>query len=311
MDDSPRTPRVAEAGQFYDWIDLSSQMALSFRMLSRMNAVLGRREAMEYWHGRAEELGALINAELWCPRTRFYHDRMLPNNFVGHKTVAAFWPILAEICPATRLEALIEHLQDPEEFNRRTPVPSLAADDANYCPWGTYWVGGVWAPTNYMITRGLMRAEQGDVAHAIAMAYLGGLARTYKFVTPHTLWECYSAEEDLPGRAAYTRERVKPDFVGWSGIGPIAMLIENVLGIDLDAPAREVHWTLRLTEEHGIRQLAVPGGHLDLLCAFRGSPEDPAQVEVQSDAHLTIHIDRGEMTATVETQPGRLVRATV
>ena len=80
-----------------------------------------------------------------------------------------------------------------------------------------------------------MRAGRHDVAHAIALKYLQGLQRTYAKAEPHTLWECNSAEDDAPGITGIeTRKTVKPDFVGWSGIGPTAMLIENVIGIDID-----------------------------------------------------------------------------
>ena len=146
MDDSPRAPRVHEAGQMFDWVDLSSQMAHSFRLLGQMHAVQGNKERSEYWETRAAELGDLINSELWAERTRFYHDRYVPKNFLGHKTVAGFWPILAGICPPERLDALVGHLLDKREFNRPTPVPTLSADDVNYSPEGRYWLGGVLGP---------------------------------------------------------------------------------------------------------------------------------------------------------------------
>lgn len=295
MDDSPRTPRIEEAGQFFDWVDLSSQMVLSFRMLGRIHEVLGSTERSLYWEHRAVELGELINVELWCEKTRFYHDRSLPDKFVGHKTAAGFWPILAGICSPDRLSLLIEHLKDENEFNRPTPVPSLSADDGNYCAKGTYWVGGVWAPTNYMITRGLMLAGCANQAHEIAMKYVGAIARTFAGVQPHTLWECYSPEYDLPGLTAYTKERVRPDFVGWTGVGPIAMLIENILGIDINVPERRVNWTILLTEEHGVRRLPVGQGvWADFLCEERGSVEAAGKVCVRSDVDLLVNIQRGE-----------------
>ena len=245
MDNAPRTPRTPEAGQFFDWIDLSSQMALSFRTLGRMHAIRGNCDRADHWESRACELGKLINDELWCERTRFYHDRTVPTNFVSAKTVAGFWPLLAEICPRDRVSALVDHLRDPRLFDRPMPVPALAADDPNYDPQGTYWNGGVWAPTNYMVTRGLQTAGAGDEAHRIAVKYLDGLVKTFDNVTPHTLWECYAPESFQPGLAAYTGKLVKPDFVGWTGLGPIAMLIENIIGIDLDAPARCLTWDIR------------------------------------------------------------------
>jgi len=290
MDDSPRTPRLPDAGQFFDWIDLSSQMALSFRMLANMHGVMGNAERSAYWSKRAEETGQLINDELWCARTRFYHDRTLPKNFVAHKTAAGFWPILAGIVPPDRVEALVDHLRDEREFNRPTPVPTLSADDLNYDADGTYWLGGVWAPTNYMIVRGLMLAGRGDVAHEIAMRYLAAMARTYADIEPHTVWECYCPEGDKPGMTPYTKTFVKPDFVGWTGTGPISMLIENIIGLDVNAPARTVTWDIRLTEEHGVRQLQIGDGHADFLCRERKNPSATACVEIRSDVALTVRL---------------------
>ncbi|NQU10900.1 hypothetical protein HQ590_08930 [bacterium] len=311
MDDSPRAPRMPQAGRFFDWIDLSSQMTHSFRLLGRMHAVLGRKARAAHWEKRARDTGGLINDELWCERTRFYHDRMLPQNFVAAKTAAGFWPVLAGICSRPQLESLVSHLRDPRVFNRPIMVPSLAADDPNYSPQGTYWTGGVWAPTNYMIARGLMLAGQGDEAHRIAVNYLHGLARTYQTVTPHTLWECYCPESCQPGRAAYTGKRVKPHFVGWTGLGPIAMLIENVLGIDVDAPARKLVWDVRLTEEHGIDNLGFGDGRVALRCARRASPRARARVEVRSDVDLTVMIRCAGRKRTARVRPGRVLRLTV
>jgi len=311
MDDSPRTPRTHEAGRHFAWIDICAQMVLSFRCLGRMHAVLGDTDRARHWEQRAADLGERINLELWSDRTRFYHDKSFPVNFVGHKTAASFWPILAGVCTGERLNAMVTHLQNEREFNRPTPVPSLSADDCNYSPVGRYWVGGVWAPTNYMITRGLMLADRGNAAHDIAVKYLAALARTYRGVEPHTLWECNSPESDEPGLAFGTLDRVKPDFVGWSGIGPIAMLIENILGIDLDVPQQRLTWDIRLMGRHGIQQLAAGGsGRIDLLCRQRNANE-PACCEVQSTRAMELLVRCEGRAQTVAVAPGPMHTFTV
>jgi glycogen debranching enzyme len=309
MDDSPRAPRMDEAGQFFDWIDLSCQMVLSFNCLARMLTVLGRTTDAEKWTRRAQETGDLINTELWSDRSRFYHDRMLPTNFVASKTIAGFWPILAECCPKDRLRLLVDHLNNPAEFNRPIPIPSLSADDPNYDPEGTYWVAGVWAPTNYMVTRGLQLAGEGNLAHSIARRYVDGLLRTFKNFTPATLWECYCPETDRPGLHPY-RDHLyaRPDFVGWSGLGPIAMLIENLIGLDADVPARQITWTVRLTEEHGIRNFNLGSlGHADFRIEKRVSAADPIRGSVRADQAFTLTLVAGTRNAQIAVQPGKPV----
>jgi len=312
MDDSPRTPRLPDAGKFFDWIDLSCQMVLSFKMLSKMHGVLGNEQRAAYWQNKAEEVGKIINDELWCQRTQFYHDRMLPMNFVASKTAAGFWPLLAGICNEQRRDALVKHLLDEREFNRHTPVPSLSADDPNYSPEGVYWRGGVWAPTNYMITRGLTKADKADVAHAIAMKYLTVLTRTYNNYQPNTLWENYCPEDDKPGLTAYNGEVVRGDFVGWTGLGPIAMLIENILGIEINVPAKKITWEIRLTEEHGISGLRFgKWGRVNLICKERDSLDTPAEVEVSCDENITVYIKRGDASKIIEVKAGKKLSETI
>ena len=312
MDDAPRTPRVPEAGRYFDWIDLSSQMALSFDRLAAMHEVIGNDERARHWRLRFEETAELINSELWCERSRFYHDRMLPKNFVASKTAAGFWPLIAGVCPPDRVGAMVEHLLNPAEFNRPIPVPSLSADDPSYTQEGVYWTGGVWAPTNYMITRGLARVGRQDIARQISMKYLDGLADTYDAVEPHTLWECNSPERPQPGVAAYTNQRVKPHFVGWSGLGPIAMLIEHVLGVEIDAPRRRLCWNISLTEAHGVSQLNMgEAGRVDMHVGARLSRGSRAMVTVRSEKPLTLQLGTGGRVWNVQTEAGTTLEMTV
>jgi glycogen debranching enzyme len=311
MDDSPRTPRTPEAGRHFDWIDLSSQVALSFRCLARIHGALGDTARAAAWETRARDLGALINDELWCERSRFYHDRTLPRNFVSCKTVAGLWPILAGFCTGDRLDALVEHLRNPAEFARRIPVPSLSADDPNFSPEGRFWRGGVWASAVYMVVRGLAGAGRAETAAEIATAYVEGLRRVYDANEPHTLWECCAPDRDEPGLKPYGPERVKPDFVGWSALGPIAMLVENVVGLDADALAGAVQWTITRTDEHGVRGLPVgPGTRADLLCRARAGVAAPVVLSVRSERAFTLSVRAGEREVVERVPAGREVTVT-
>ncbi len=109
-------------------------------------------------------------------------------------------------------------------------MPSLSADHPEYDPGGGYWLGGVWPPTNYMVLRGLDRAGYNDLAHEISREDLDNVVRVYK--DTGTLWENYAPERAAQGN------RAKDDFVGWSGLAPIAGLFEYVFGLARRRPQR-------------------------------------------------------------------------
>ncbi|MDY7009848.1 MAG: hypothetical protein SVV80_03760 [Planctomycetota bacterium] len=90
------------------------------------------------------------------------------------------------------------------------------------------------------------------------------------------------------------------------------MLIENIIGIDLDVPDRRINWDIRLTEEHGIRSLGLGSlGGADLLCKARTSADTPAKAELSCRSDLIVCITRGSVSKTVELNNGEVVSATV
>ena len=48
-----------------------------------------------------------------------------------------------------------------------------------------------------------------------------------------------------------------PEFVGWGGLGPVANLIEAVIGLDIDAPANTIMWRITKTERHGMKNFTL------------------------------------------------------
>ncbi|MCF6301780.1 MAG: hypothetical protein L3J13_00995, partial [Devosiaceae bacterium] len=48
------------------------------------------------------------------------------------KTIAAFWPLLAELPNEERSEGLFAHLQDPKVFGTENPFPTLAVSEPEF-----------------------------------------------------------------------------------------------------------------------------------------------------------------------------------
>jgi glycogen debranching enzyme len=196
--------------------------------------------------------------------------------------------MVSEISTGEQVEALLSHLENPNEFNRPTPVPTLSYDECNYRDDGGYWLGGVWAPTNYMIVRGLTRYNKHKAAKNIAEKYLDALYKVWKNFKPHTLWECYSPENEEPALNEHGK-LCRKDFVGWTGLGPISMLIENILGLEVDYPAGKIIWTSDILEEHGIDNMRFGKHKISLRAGKRKSINE--KPEIWTDAPCNIDID--------------------
>jgi hypothetical protein len=287
MDNSPRTARHDHHGAETGFIDLAAQQALSALSLARIATAAGQAALAETCQQRHRERAAYLNATLWNRRHQFYYDRHTDGNFVNCKTAAAFWPLLAEAAAPEQAAALAAHLEDPREFNRPNPVPSLAYDECNYQDHGGYWLGGVWAPTNYMIIKGLRKNGQRALARRIAVRYLDLLYRVWKNYEPHTLWECYAPEMDAPAINEYG-QRCRPDFVGWTGLGPIAMLLEDILGLDIDYPNRVITWHSDILEPHGVDNLRFGPHRISLRAGARRHANDLPEITVDAPCPLEV-----------------------
>ena len=82
-----------------------------------------------------------------------------------------------------------------------------------------------------------------DLANQTARRVIEHMYRTYKEYEPHTIWECYSPTGPEP--AKFRGKCVRPDFCGWSALGPISLFIENVIGLTgADAFKNTLSWHL-------------------------------------------------------------------
>ena len=286
MDNQPRTPPgcdpFVEHGHM-TWIDATAQAALNARLLVQMADVLGRSADVADLRAEWPRLARYINDHLWDAGRGCYCDRLRDGALSTVPSIAAFWTLLAGIVPAERIDALLAHLDDPMEFNRPHRVPSMGASHPAYDPAGGYWKGGVWPPTNYMVLRGLTECGRDALAFEIASNHLRHVTET--FAATGTVWENYAPESSAPGNPA------KGDFVGWGGVGPVAVLFEYLFGLRPDVPRSRLVLDVRLAGRYGVNHYPFGvGGLLDLtVAARRGAADEPA-VTVRSNVALTIDL---------------------
>lgn len=253
------TPRGREAGG-YDkimWIDAIAQQALSALYISRLAETYGDKTESKIWSKRYSELKQIINSRYWDEEDGFYYDiEISTGKPCKIKTPASFWTMLAEIPNKKQAARMVKYLQSEEYLGGKYPWVSLAREDKEYNhTTGDYWKGGIWLPMVYMGTKALERYGYYELADELAERVIQQQLRTFYSVTPHTIWECYSPSADAPS-TEYGR-RARPDFCGWSALGPISLFIENVLGFrDANALTKTVNWSLKKKNgTHGIQNL--------------------------------------------------------
>jgi hypothetical protein len=297
MDNQTRVPQSEFHHRHYTWVDATFQQALNCRMLLRIADVLGRHEFDAELAQEKARLREYVNASLWDEAAGFYLDRAPDGSLSTVRSIGTYWALLSDIVPADRALRLISHLEDPGAFNRPHRVPTQAFDSAGYNPFGGYWLGGVWAPTNAMVLCGLTACGQHALAHDIALNHVENVARV--FAETGTLWENYAPESVRPGKPAGR------DFVGWTGLSAISIPIEYVIGVQTTDEASALSWTIRLIERHGVQRHPIgKSGSIDLICAARQSADEPASVEISTDTSVTIMLTRGDRHRRAVLQPG-------
>ncbi len=302
MDNTPRM----RGGDNMLWVDAISQQALSALYISRLAHIVGDRSTEREFAKKWRSFRDIVNKYYWDDSLGCYFD-IVPEETgssegssngsfegsgkgvkssdgklwktTGVLTPASFWPLLAEIPSKSYAERMVEYALNPSRLGGSVPWTTVSRDDKEFNSVdGHYWTGSVWLPTAYVGIKALEKYNFCEAADTTAENVLRWMLRTYREYSPHTIWECYSPSAPVPGRN-YS-ERVRPDFCGWSALGPISLFIENVLGIrEVDAAKGIVRWDIHQNCRHGIRRLRFGSTTTDLLY-------DPSarQVTVTSDA---------------------------
>ncbi len=274
------------------WVDACMQELNNCNILIEIARIVGREEFIPELCEERDLLKKAINEKLWDEETGFYYDLWRGDRKSMVKHIGAYWGLLAGCADEDRAEKLIAHLENENEFKTPNRVPALSGDMEEYHPDGGYWRGGVWPPTNYMVLKGLDKYGKFDLSHEIACDYLYSVIEVYK--QTDTLFENY-APEFVNGGKPWKGEPAKPNFVGWSGLGPISILFEYVFGIKSDAQNNKITWHVNLLERHGIEKYPFgTEGTLTLMCEARESRNDIPKITVDTNVPVTVEVIYGE-----------------
>ena len=200
-------------------VDFSAQMGMFALQLIDIAEAIGQTDEVERLKAFHTKLKTDINALCWSEEDQFYYDLGFGKQVV-RRHIGMYWMLLGELVPEERMESFLGYLSDPEEFYRLTPLPALSAADPDYVGWGDYWLGGVWAPTVYMVLKGLERIGKDELAKDLATKVYRSVATVFE--ATGTFWENYAPDLVAYGMPA------KKDFCGWTALIPIAVYKEFI-----------------------------------------------------------------------------------
>lgn len=294
MDNQPRVPDSNAHHRHWAWMDATMQAAVSAATLEQMALVLEQADLAAELSQEKSDLITLINEQLWSEEADFYLDKDANGRFSSVKTIGAFWALQEpSIVPKERQLRFIQHLREPWSFGVKHPVPTQSSDSVGYnAETGNYWRGAVWPAATYMVLKGLRHYKQHKLVHKIARKHLKHITAVYE--ETGTLWENYAPEQQSPGDPA------KQDFWGLSAITPIAILLEDVIGIHVDWPQSRVYWDKRLKTKStfGVTNYPLgPTGTMDLL-------GDEQKIYVTTDTPFTLVVRDATLNMQTAVSPG-------
>jgi len=288
MEGSPRVEAARE------WVDLSAQQGLNARCLARLGRAAGDETVWRAYDAEHAELSALVNTLCWDRTDAFYYDRDRTGDAIRAKTAVGFWPLLAEFADPLYSRELLAHLVNEQEFWRAHLVPSLSADHPSYDPAGGGWRGAVWPTANYALVRGLAAAREWALAGVVAENHLTNMAAVLQ--STGRLHTNYAPDGAAPGRPS------EPCTTEAWACSAIPLLIEQVMGLEANAPEDEMVWRLRLRSAHGLRGLRFGGN----VVSLEASPDTEAgrTLSLTAERPFRLTVLRGEQQQRLNVPAG-------
>jgi neutral trehalase len=247
-------------------VDFNAAMAINALYMSSLGDLLNDKDESFVYKRMYFSLKTRVNGLMWDEETKFYHDLDEAEQRLPHKTIAGFWPLLAEIPNEEKAEMLISHLSNPATFGTEHPFPTLSADHPDFSPEGNGFHGSVYPPFNFMVIKGLEKYQRYELARESAIRHLyyvldgvspGNIEENIE--AKNDVWDCYKPCGEGPASMA------RHCFMSYVGLSTIAMMIENVVGIVISLPRKTVDWIIPNMESMGIENLSLKRNLITIL----------------------------------------------
>ncbi len=273
-------------------VDFNAAMAVNALHMSALGDILNDKELSFQYRRTYFSIKTRINSMMWDNATGFYHDLDAAEGRLAEKTIAGFWPLLAEIPNADKTDMLVAHLSNPATFGTQHPFPTLSADSFAFKESGEGFCGSVFPTFNFMVIKGLEKYQQYELARECSIRHLYFVLETLmpsKEDEKGDLYEAYLPCKE--GKAALdgNPDWPRPRFLASAGLSTIALMIENVIGLSISLPRKTVDWIIPNLEIMGIENLSLKRNLITIL-SNKSNRGWEIQMESEKLYYFTINI---------------------
>ncbi|MCL2243443.1 MAG: hypothetical protein FWC03_03125 [Treponema sp.] len=285
MTNSPRSDA-------YYAMDFNTMMAINMLYISALADILNDKETSFQYKKQYFSLKTRINSLMYSAADGFYYDINKSEKQIPVKTIAGYWPLLAEIPNDEKAEQIIQKLSDPKFFGTAHPFPSLSVSEKDYDETGRGYRGSVYPHLTFMVIKGLERYQRWDLARECAIRHMYFMLDSMNPDGSHhrgNLWEAYMPNKEgpakWPGKSAFPR----PQYLSYDALSTICLTIENIVGLSISLPRKTVDWVIPNLEIMGVENLSLKNNMITILSNKSGRGWE-IQMESEKLYYFTINI---------------------
>jgi neutral trehalase len=249
-------------------VDFNAAMAVGALYMSALADILNEKETGILYKRQYFSLKTRINNLMWDNDDGFYYDIDRDEKRLPVRTIAGYWPLLAEIPNDDKAERIISKLSDPRFFGSPHPFPSMSVSDQGFEESGCGFSGSVYPHLTFMVIKGLERYQRWDLARECATRHLYFVLDSMSPDGNHhkgNLWEAYLPLKEGPAQWPGKEGFPRPHYLTYDALSTICLTIENIVGLLISLPRKTVDWIIPNLEIMGVENLSLKKNMITIL----------------------------------------------
>jgi hypothetical protein len=174
---------------------------------------------------------------------------------------------LAEIPNDDKAERIIDRLSDPGDFGAEHPFPTVAVSDPSFDQDATAtgvrcfrpspsWSSRVWRSTTAGTLPG--NAPSGTCTTCWIPCIPKGTTKGQPL-------GAYLPQKEGPAKRRDRSDFPRPQYLAYSGLSTVCLMIENIVGLSISLPRKTVDWIIPNLEIMGIENLSLKRNMITIL----------------------------------------------